>query len=357
MQKLLSVINFERIKYVLTNPRENPQETVILVGILIVITLILVIFSLFLISAKASPTKVRKKASQRTKWIKWITAIGLLIILVGVSVFGLIYSSNPNYCNLCHVMRGEYQSWHKSTHSQVTCLSCHQKSGPIGWSEAKIRTLREAVLNVTKNYPQPITAQIKNLSCLKCHNKILKESITVNTIKMSHKEPINEGYHCTDCHNTVAHGNKVPQPQYPIMNSCIECHNGKNVSADCNLCHTKDIGEKPSTKISNYPLVHLPPPSDCRGCHDIQKCTACHGVEMPHPADFPKPENHASLAAFEKKNVCYRCHEETTCNDCHRFPGHSANWRKEHGPKASGQFKEGCLRCHTRSEDFCGLCH
>lgn len=356
-QRLTELFSLERIKYLIQNPRENPQETVLMVGIVIILPLILLTAVLLVYSIIKRPPEEKKKGMNKKLW----TIVGILLIscLFVFAIFSLIYSSQPSYCHSCHEMRKEYTSWKKSSHKNVTCLSCHQEPGITNWAIMKIQTSRMTYLNMTKKYPKPIVTKVSDLSCIQCHSSLDVQQISHYGIKMSHKEPLKAGFRCNDCHNTVGHGKVTVEAHYPSMNDCIECHNSEKTSTKCSTCHTKDVGVKPRAQVVDYPKVHLEPPTDCRGCHPIEKCNACHGLEMPHPPGFAQSEVHGKLAAFEKKKLCFKCHAENGCGDCHIWPsGHPDDWKKTHGPAAQGPVaREGCLGCHDRSKDFCRLCH
>ncbi|MDZ4064290.1 MAG: hypothetical protein U1E22_06420, partial [Coriobacteriia bacterium] len=101
-------------------------------------------------------------------------------------------------------------------------------------------------------------------------------------------------------------------------------------------------------------------PTDCRGCHSIETCNDCHGLEMPHPREFAATGAHAKQAGFEGQRLCVKCHDvEKFCNRCHQFgEAHGgAAWRVEHGPQTAAFGREVCEPCHHRSKDFCALCH
>ncbi|MCL5290972.1 MAG: hypothetical protein M1548_00350, partial [Actinobacteria bacterium] len=66
---------------------------------------------------------------------------------------------------------------------------------------------------------------------------------------------------------------------------------------------------------------------------------------------------HAKAAAFEKKAICKKCHDNNFCGNCHHFPGHPADWKLGH--RVSGSAEKACMSCHLadKSPVFCDLCH
>lgn len=355
-RRLIALFSWEKIRSVLQHPAANPKETVLIVGIFLLILLILLILVLFILSLVKAKREKKVIVTKRALIILSSVLVGLLAVL---SLSFLVYSSNSRFCASCHSK--EYKTWKDSTHRKAPCLACHRNPGIIGYVVSKMELYRMSVARVRGSYPTSIRAVVRNTSCLRCHGEITEKTVLRYGIRMSHKEPIASGYWCVDCHNIVAHMKVVPVERKPSMDKCIDCHNGEKVSAECKLCHSEDVGQRPTTKIANYPKVYLPPITSCRGCHDLEAegCTTCHGVEMPHPPEWMDKITHARAAAFERRQVCLKCHDfPTYCNKCHRFPGHAENWQEIHG--AGGFASEpGCMACHTKemSPIFCGLCH
>ena len=60
--KILDLLNLEKIISILKNPRENPQETLLVVGILTIIFLIALVLIVLLVSSISS---IRKRRLQK----------------------------------------------------------------------------------------------------------------------------------------------------------------------------------------------------------------------------------------------------------------------------------------------------
>ncbi len=350
-EKLLLLFNKERILSILSNPQQNPKETVLLLGMILIIILIILI----LIAIFAVEPAQRKKQKGRSRQRLLVGAEIAAVLVLILSVNGLLYTSQPRFCRACHQIRTEYQEWKTSTHSRVGCVACHQDPGIFGFINEKIERVDDLVSTVRDRYlttadRTPIRANVSNDSCRRCHS-VEKGSLVSYTIKVRHKEILGAGYNCTDCHNSVAHGESVTQPRQPSMDKCVQCHDNQVASAECRLCHVPDVGKKPR-QVADYPKIHLEPPFNCEGCHDIQKCTECHGLEMPHPADWKQKH---PREGFVNKQVCWRCHDKRFCRECHqKIPdAHPDDFPATHG-KASQQ-PESCS-CHQR-EEFCPICH
>lgn len=341
-------------------PARHPREVALLVvGIIGVIVLFIVIA---LVVFLAREINRRLKARGIVLKVTRQMALIALAVMAGLTlvsgVAGLVYSSNPSFCALCH--SGEHTTWRYSSHEKFSCARCHQEPGLAGLAAEKTSLWHMAWVEATDR-PAAVRADVPNARCKKCH-VVLKKSVVSGGIRMSHAQPEAGGYWCTDCHNAVPHRDAVPVKNAPTMDKCIKCHNDRQASAACLTCHSDDVGEKRTTSIANYPKVQLPRTVACKGCHDLEGegCTSCHGVEMPHPQEWMSELTHAKAAAFDKKEVCFKCHDRTMffCNQCHKFPGHSPEWKQIH---SEGGFasEPTCMSCHTKemSPVFCALCH
>jgi hypothetical protein len=143
---------------------------------------------------------------------------------------------------------------------------------------------------------------------------------------------------------------------YPaIMTSCADCHDGVTASRECDTCHVGDIADA-GGGTAEFDLVRLEPPTTCQGCHSLEGCTECHGIEMPHPPGWGDPRNHARSGAFDT-DLCVRCHDEM-CSPCHSqiHTSHVPDWRTGH----RNAERVTCPQCHDETKvgtDMCTLCH
>jgi hypothetical protein len=109
----------------------------------------------------------------------------------------------------------------------------------------------------------------------------------------------------------------------------------------------------------------------CSTCHTEQFCTNCHGMEMPHPAEFiePKdakdPQGHPVVSKV-KADKCVMCHgkNEVThfCDDCHHGTAikyeydKKQDWVQQHPKAVAKSGTKSCLEtCHVVK--FCEDCH
>lgn len=98
----------------------------------------------------------------------------------------------------------------------------------------------------------------------------------------------------------------------------------------------------------------------CSTCHARKFCTDCHGLPMPHPADFKK--GHSKLGKASPQ-LCVKCHgnAKTFCTACHHGSALGWNyeaavpWRKQHPAAVKSVGASVCFQCHTPT--YCADCH
>lgn len=252
--------------------------------------------------------------------------------------------------------------------------------------------------------------------CTQCHSKNRKITPSAGIV-IDHEAHTAKGITCTTCHNRIAHNEQgwdltlktvegkpsKKHPDYMNMMWCYRCHDlegKKTAPGACATCHTPDFPLKPANHLEAAfktkghaemavkdeeqmveraheakklgPKVEakggdpklLEAVSYCGSCHVKEKfCNSCHGMEMPHPAEF-KTKSHPELAKT-KADKCVMCHEQEKtqfCNDCHH--GKKVNWTfdkaspwiKQHAPAVVKNGVNPCLgACHDAK--FCYDCH
>lgn len=215
----------------------------------------------------------------------------------------------------------------------------------------------------TGSYRRPIQASVKNEVCEKCHQQEVTRTVERKQIIVRHKEILESGSRCTDCHNTVAHGKVTTSPTYPNMDSCALCHDGKKASKDCNTCHSKKIGPLPTARVGPWWVTHsetwvkthgMGDQRTCQTCHREDFCAKCHGVTMPHPDGWPL--EHGQVAKANRAG-CRTCHLESFCSSCHRIEmPHPESFLPRHSKEAKRLgLEQNCYRCHTAVD--CDQCH
>ena len=232
---------------------------------------------------------------------------------------------------------------------------------------------------------------LTGLGCFDCHTVL---SDNPGKIRFNHAAHAGYGAHCNFCHGAEDHV-KAPtgaaRHSHGVSKACAQCHDGQRAPNGCRSCHTDMAAVKPvshqradfgathgksgdrgscttchaSTWCAGCHGVSLPhsaqfrarhgreakaKPTLCGKCHDPVKCTACHnGLPLPHPPTFVS--SHGRLDA----KLCAKCHQRSFCANCHagRNP-HQANWRAVHG-RPEQRAGQQCAACHTSK--FCQDCH
>ncbi|MHC4233394.1 MAG: NapC/NirT family cytochrome c, partial [Planctomycetota bacterium] len=92
-------------------------------------------------------TKKLKQAARRIIGRLSVTKVVLVLIalMAFFSAVAMTVTSQTGFCNSCHIMNDYYASWETSTHSEVSCLSCHLQPGFGGYIKGKINGLAQAV--------------------------------------------------------------------------------------------------------------------------------------------------------------------------------------------------------------------
>lgn len=324
----------------------------------------------------AQPVRPAAPPAQRAQglpWWAWALSIAGGLLLVSIAIGWT--TSEPQVCKACHDSSAHAEAVKAGgtdPHASVSCVRCHESSGLIGSLTIEVPgRLGHMLAAASQDTSGTNTSygDVMSSSCRRCHESVLTKTVedAGRGVRTSHREPVAAGASCTDCH-TLSTG--VVSSVTVGMSPCLRCHDGKKESADCAVCHTKDIGaasrsRQNPAKMTGKQLVKTP---DCGGCHDqATQCDPCHGgVRMPHSELF-MAYGHARQGVEDLWNnngkTCGRCHtaKRRPCTQCHStMPGHPTTpWKSLHG--ASGSAKS-CDNCHARravikGRDFCGLCH
>ncbi|MCI0519684.1 MAG: NapC/NirT family cytochrome c [Chloroflexi bacterium] len=132
---------------------------------------------------------------------------------------------------------------------------------------------------------------------------------------------------------------------------CFRCHDGQHllidengspgeaISAECNLCHTVPIVGRGEDLLVEAPVIVGEVPADhqsfawtvshrnvqgaeeqsCHNCHGQGFCNngACHNLEHPEDMLFSHAEVFRVASVERGEQVCYTCHQDITCTQCH----------------------------------------
>lgn len=373
---------FSGLADTIQNPQGDPKQTLLVIGILVVFLGIVIMVAILMVTSignRRTSKLVRRVQRAGHKLTVREAVVGWVIFgafFVASYAGGYLYITNPSFCVNCHAEQIKAKALDQTTHKDVSCTACHQDPGPGGFLTFQFNYVSWVTTYMADNNKQPVGGTVSNSACLNCHGEVLSKTVSRYDVRVRHKDFLDEGARCVDCHNAVAHGSTVKAKQEPSMSGCISCHDGKKAPSDCKLCHTSDSGAA-ARQVSHDQFKVAPPlRPDCRGCHDQKICIQCHGLEMPHPANWVNngPAQHARLG-FTNRVMCGKCHDigpnpgTNFCKKCHQkegsIHGTTATWIKDHGHAARkdqnykylnpGGVYLNCPQCH--GPDFCQDCH
>lgn len=245
-----------------------------------------------------------------------------ILVLLATPVF-IAVASNSTFCGKgCHNMDPQYQTWKKSSHSQVPCYGCHvdqtivalfmekATAGPSGAIHTFI-TDHEKPINYENLYSQE---HLPSVRCERCHNNDNRKFTFTRGIYMNHEAHKAAEIACAICHNRVAHKgaeNYEPLKSWPetkevakeegeemfkykdfltMTEGCFRCHSGSPESRNLETLQLIKNGRKPPTS-----------------------CATCHTADFPLPkghgdADWRTKTGHGALAS-ENMAYCFECHD------------------------------------------------
>ena len=342
------------------------------------------------------------------------------VIVLALAVVAYDYTGRPSTCAACHELTPDVESYRKSLHAEVGCYDCHANPGAMAKIASRFGLVSDVYAHVTGSFTKPLNAdgklagKISDTVCERCHSPKRVASPRRGVI-IDHAAHKKKNIPCVRCHNRVAHpleltaqylireriSATIPYRDGTKMASCMECHVGGagnppndcaachpqqfKLPYNCASCHTESLEQlKPQSHFApNYAeTIHESLAKSrttyCYECHMRSFCEDCHkkrGVTYVLPAQskpqFHKPRSHyeptflpsghGDEAKEQGKEVCYQCHTEKFCNDCHgglEMP-HPESFKPEHGKIMEKLgYNNSCVRCHPNRNQFCESgCH
>lgn len=330
-----------------------------------------------------------------------VLIIGSFLALAVVTFAAMEYTSTTGFCNQCHIMNPYYNTWATSSHKGVHCYDCHIDEGTFNYLKAKVNGLKELYLVATDSVTTPGKDEKAWDKCQKCHAKLLQPS-SQETDSFEHYKHIKSGLNCKQCHGDLIHGQETKD----FRQICVDCHKNKVA--------TPASHSAPEFKVT-HGQAFLKNNNGCELCHSEgqaqQMCQSCHGVTMPHPANYvdrhvadvktaaagdAKSAEAANAKSAEAANakttttanaktaadtktaagtsLCLKCHLEKpdnlprkaqSCQACHGITmPHPQDFLTGHGKVVQGQGDKACLNCHkeqpagqNRLAKSCDSCH
>jgi len=347
----------EQLPVVVSDPRAYPREAMLLAVIVVLLLLLVVIAVLAIADADAGKARARRRALRRgivrkTRWVR-LAAIALALAWVAALIaFVPLIPQAGAACGTCHAVSTAVASWDDGGHAGVSCYACHAGGTVGGALSASASGVARALLGRSV----VLRPGVDSNACLDCHADITA-GVIGGAVRMRHSDVIEAGMSCVECHRGSGHeAGVVPSFDRKTMTVCLTCHDGIQASSACATCHP----EHPLDAAGASPVAATPIEVTCSGCHSSalsERCTACHGVEMPHPAAFMG--EHAGLSAA-RPAVCARCHDLASPGEgcgCHtevNLHGTYSEWFPRHGTAAVASSPLGC-NCHP--QQFCAYCH
>jgi hypothetical protein len=282
----------------------------------------------------------------------------VLVLTAGLTVVAPLSST----CRTCHAARGRSAS--TSTHRGVACSACHSRPGAAGWLDARAGEIGAMYPRVLlRSAEATLPTHVDGSACSVCHRTDLTRIVTAKSVRMRHETCIAKGARCVDCHGAVGHGAGSARQVFPTMDSCNPCHDGTKAPSNCDTCHTG--GEKVTfggtsawrvTHGRNWRTTHgMGQLVSCRLCHRAGYCAKCH-YDQPHPETWAGEHGKSADATGDIKRACLDCHVKAFCDSCHGMAmPHPANWLKAHLTATKGKSDPSCRRCHTEFD--CTTCH
>lgn len=267
---------------------------------------------------------------------------------------------------------------HETASESVGCGSCHLVNTHVGTTTfgPGMDTCFECH-GVTASAP---------LNCSSCHPLSVVPSppshLGDNWARAHGIPLLDSEIACTTCHSEEqfcdsCHGMEMPHPgdwteEVHVdafldrgEDGCVACHGSVAIGearSDCDTCHHPEGALDDPWLVAHPDVVNHEGGDSCSTCH-VQPdfCTACHGVELPHPEGWTEADH--AFASFQDEGVgCVACHESAAdtearseCDTCHH-PGGDLDkpWLLAH-PDAVKYEDATCFTCHAQTT--CVQCH
>jgi hypothetical protein len=309
--------------------------------------------------------------------------IGAVFVLLLVLIFlGATYAvSSPRACASCHEMQPAVATWRVSPHAEVGCYSCHGTPRP--WYGAPLSLVerwtlvardmraRQAGLGSSEatgsDNATSTASPIPDAACMQCHDPNRRRATSRYGLVIKHAEHAARNKSCVSCHLWSAHPDPKAGRATLMMAQCYNCHGQPaypKASAECTVCHVKDMDLKPEThKTGEWRTAHGKAAKvdrkQCAMCHAEKFCTDCHGLEMPHPLGWARGASGHAVVAKQDRSTCAKCHvgDANLCTMCHHqgYDDKKGPWVGQHKFKVRETGAAFCFKCHDAT--YCIRCH
>ena len=280
-----------------------------------------------------------KKGRRKGKILLILILLLIIVMVFTIKVFH--YTSEPEFCGLCHSNKipgpnGEVYTWEQSSHAKagVTCLDCHAKPGLINYFIRKILAIKDPIIQLT--HPErEIVMKLAHPS---------KDAAPMESCLFCHTDDFNREYRASHFMALpwkflkFRNLDYVVNPQFRIAHSLVDIYK--------------------TDRVRGYNFSHK---EHMENFEDLE-CISCHFKEFAHPnpnVNYP----------YKMKMVCFNCHEKeggpenSDCETCHAI---QPEIRKGSVDKVKGEEDVmsdlECKECHTTfkklpDEKSCIECH
>jgi len=163
--------------------------------------------------------------------------------------------------------------------------------------------------------------------CTLCHtnsDNAKPKPPTVLKTRFFHSMHLDSSKTCTPCHQDLERVATAGVKNFPVMKTCMTCHDNRKAPGACAVCHTDLASIKPVSHDAQwlYRGGHgyqaRFPGSDCSQCHQTSYCDQCHQGNTPVKIHSPGYEFEHGLDVKRKDLDCSVCHElSRMCSRCH----------------------------------------
>lgn len=279
--------------------------------------------------------------------------------------------------------------------AEVDCLTCHDAVSDATNLEVRQLPREHTCMQCHSEWKEAPTQ-----ACNRCHTAPHlathwpDKDPSLNFSHANHLPRVKDD--CTKCHVTL------PEPfkkaVRPLMDACLSCHEHQQHYDEgrCDVCH-KDLGaeklkpvasfEHMGNWVKDHKLLARSSSQECFKCHDQNFCADCHTATPAGPVELRYPERVESqfihrgdfvsrhwLEARADPTLCYRCHGQSACMQCHtkqnlspagqdpRSPHPATGWIARGGAEFHGTAARmdiaSCAACHDQgAASVCINCH
>lgn len=285
------------------------------------------------------------------------TSLAFLGVLTVLLTGGSLVAGGVFGCEGCHAMEGYAAAHAASPHEGTGCRDCHTRTGLAAAVVAAPRGVRWVSSAVIGRSAAPV--ETDDGPCRDCHAGALAETVDTGGLRVRHSDFSEIA--CRMCHAGTAHVLGGRHYLGPQMEDCTGCHRTSATRVEtCDTCHvgSRDRGQGASAwravHGAGWAEAHgMGDLGGCVDCHTPSYCARCHGLAMPHPANWAT--SHAGTAVQDRTS-CQSCHDPDWCAGCHgvEMP-HAAGFIARHPDEVASSGPQVCYRCHALT--LCESCH